>query len=55
MGYLHLIEKSVIFVVVDRLSKAAHFMALEHLCTTTYLAQMFFDQVYIQHGFPCPL
>lgn len=44
--------KSVIFVVVDRLSKAAHFMALSHPYSAASVAQVFLDQVYRQHGFP---
>ena len=44
--------KTVIFVVVDRLSKAAHFIALSHPYTAMSVAQAFLDQVYRQHGFP---
>lgn len=44
--------KTVIFVVVDRLSKAAHFMALAHPYTAASVAQAFLDTVYRQHGFP---
>lgn len=33
--------KRVIFVVVDRLSKAAHFMALQHPYTTLTVVQAF--------------
>lgn len=44
--------KSVIFVVVDRLSKAAHFMALSHTYTAATVAQAFLDNVYRLHGFP---
>lgn len=35
--------KSVIFVVVDRLSKASHFMVLKHPYTAMSVAQMFLD------------
>ena len=35
--------KSVIFVVVDRLSKASHFMAFKHPYTAMSVAQMFLD------------
>ncbi|KAE9611636.1 putative nucleotidyltransferase, Ribonuclease H [Lupinus albus] len=44
--------KQVIFVVVDRLSKAAHFMALAHPYTATSVAQSFLDNVFKLHGYP---
>nr|GEU91251.1 reverse transcriptase [Tanacetum cinerariifolium] len=44
--------KSVIFVVVDRLSKYAHFMALSHPYTASTIAQAFLDSVYKLHGLP---
>ena len=44
--------KSIIFVVVDRLSKAGHFMALSHPYNAASVAQVFLDTVYRQHGFP---
>lgn len=42
--------KSVIFVVVDQLSKAAHFMALQHPYTAAIVAQAFLDTVFKLHG-----
>ena len=44
--------KSVIFVVVDRLTKAAHFMALAHPYTAMSVAQVFMDNVFKLHGCP---
>ncbi|GJX39159.1 retrotransposable element Tf2, partial [Tanacetum coccineum] len=44
--------KTMIMVVVDRLSKYAHFMALEHPFTTSTISQVFLDNVYKLHGLP---
>jgi hypothetical protein len=44
--------KSVIFVVVDRLSKMAHFMALQHPFSASDIAKAFLDNVYKLHGLP---
>jgi hypothetical protein len=45
-------NKFVIMVVVDRLSKYAHFYALQHLFTTSMVAQIFMDRVFKLHGMP---
>jgi hypothetical protein len=45
-------NKSVIMVVVDRLSKYAHFYALQHPFTTSTMAQIFMDQVFNLYGMP---
>lgn len=42
--------KTVIFVVVDRLSKTAHFMALSHPYSAMSVAQAFLDTVFRLHG-----
>ncbi|KAJ4733316.1 polyprotein [Rhynchospora pubera] len=44
--------KEVIFVVVDRLTKYAHFMPLAHPFRATNVAQSFLDHVYKLHGLP---
>jgi len=43
---------SVIFVVVDRLTKYAHFMAVKHPYTAASIAQLFMDNVVRLHGLP---
>lgn len=44
--------KEVIFVVIDRLSKAAHCMALKHPYTALEVAQILMDSVFKLHGMP---
>ncbi|XP_019425039.1 PREDICTED: uncharacterized protein LOC109333912 [Lupinus angustifolius] len=44
--------KQVIFVVMDRLSKSAHFMPLSHPYTAGIVAESFMDIVFKLHGFP---
>jgi hypothetical protein len=45
-------NKSVIMVVVDRLSKYSHLCALQHQFTASTVAQIFMDQVFKFHGMP---
>jgi hypothetical protein len=45
-------NKSVGVVVVDRLSKYAHFCPLPHLFTPTLVAQVFFDNIFKLHSMP---
>lgn len=44
--------RTVIFVIVDRFSKAAHFIDLSHPYTASSVAQAFLDTFYRLHGFP---
>lgn len=44
--------KSVIFVVVDRLSKYAHFIPISHPYTAVTVARIFFDNIFKLHGMP---
>ena len=43
---------SVILVVVDKLTKYAHFMAVKHPYTTASIAQIFMDNVVRLYGLP---
>jgi len=45
-------NKSVIKVVVDRVSKYSHFYALQHPFTTSTVAQIFMDPVFKLLGMP---
>lgn len=44
--------KNVIYVVVDRLMKYAHFMALTHPYLVATDTQRFLDNIYCLHGLP---
>jgi hypothetical protein len=52
VGLPKLGNKLVIMVVVDHLSKYAHFCSLQHPFTTSTMAQLFMDQVFKLHGMP---
>lgn len=43
---------STIFVVIDRLSKYAHFLCLNHPYTAQTVAQVFMQQVFCLHEMP---
>jgi hypothetical protein len=45
-------NKSVIMVVVDLLSKYAHFYAIQHPFIASMVAQIFMDQVFKLHVIP---
>jgi hypothetical protein len=44
--------KTTIFVVVDRLSKYAHFVAISHPYSAISVAQVFFENIFKLHGMP---
>lgn len=44
--------KTVIFVIVDRLSKYAHFIPLSHPFKVAQIAQVFMDTIYKLHRLP---
>ena len=44
--------KTTIFVVMDRLSKYAHFVPISHPYTAVSVAQVFFEQIFRLHGMP---
>jgi len=45
-------QYNCILVVVDKLSKYAHFVPLQHPYTATKVAELFVDNVYRLHGMP---
>jgi hypothetical protein len=45
-------NKSVIMVVVDRLSRYACFCALQHPFKTSMVTQVFMDNIFKLHGMP---
>ena len=44
--------KSVIFVIVDRLSKLAHFIPISHPYTASSIAQIIFENIFKLYGMP---
>jgi hypothetical protein len=45
-------NKSIIMVVVDFLSKYAHFCALQHPFKSSMVTQVFMDNIFKLHGMP---
>ena len=45
-------NRDVIFMVVDRLTKYAHFIALKHPYTAVEVAQAYLDSIFKLHGWP---
>lgn len=45
-------DKNCILVIIDRLTKSGHLIAISHLFTATSIAQLFLDNVYKLHGMP---
>jgi hypothetical protein len=45
-------NRSIIMVVIDRLSKFAHFFSLQHPFTTSTVAQIFMDHIFKLHVMP---
>jgi hypothetical protein len=52
VGLPKLGNKSVIMVVVDRLSKYTHLCVLQHPFTYSTMAQVFIDHIFKLHGIP---
>ena len=52
VGFPKVGNKLVIMVVVDMISKYAHFCSLPHQFSLTMVAQVFLDQVFNLHGMP---
>jgi transposase InsO family protein len=51
-GFPKINDKTVILTVVDRFSKAAHFITLGHPYTVTTVAHAFFTEIVRLHGIP---
>ena len=54
-GLPHVNNKTVILTVVDRLSKAAHFIPLGHSYTAIMVVRAFFDEIVWLHSVPASI
>lgn len=45
-------DKSIIWVIVDRMTKYNHFIALKHPYNVEGLASTYLNSIYKLHGFP---
>jgi predicted choloylglycine hydrolase len=54
-GFLKVGGKSVVLTVVDRFSKYAHFIPLDHPYTAASVAKAFFEGIVRLHWFPCSI
>jgi hypothetical protein len=52
VGLPKLVNKSIIMVVVEWLSKYAHFCALQHPFTASTMAYIFMENIFKLHGMP---
>ena len=52
VGFLKTSNKSIIILVVDKISKYAHFYSLLHQFTPTIVTQVFIDHILKLHGMP---
>lgn len=51
-GFTCLLDRFVILVVVDKLTKYAHFILVHHPFTVLRIAKLYLDNVYKLHGVP---
>lgn len=54
-GLLNSNGKNPILVVIDRLSKYAHFIGISHPFSAKKITEVYVDKVAYLHGMPCTL